>query len=444
VVRLLSEQGLADWRALSASPLFRELVEEEKLVPTHEVEDIPAPPDGLHGRVAAVLEHDVIPFVSYPYEWSFGMLRDAALLQLELVRRALGAGMILKDSSPYNVQFRGARPVFVDIGSFERLREGEPWAGYRQFCMLFLYPLLLDAWKQVPFQPWLRGRVEGISPHQCRKFLSARDFLRRGVLTHVVLHSRLERRYQESDRDLKRELKAAGFHKELILANVKRLERLVSHLPRPKSRSAWSEYGPTTTYSDDDAERKMRFVAGAVTSDSPRLVWDLGCNDGRHSRIAAETADYVVAMDADALVVDRLYEQLKQERLTKILPVAVNIVDPSPGLGWRGRERRPLAERGTPDLTLCLALVHHVSIGGNVPVAGVLDWLRGLSSALLIEFPTPEDPMVQRLLARKRPGDHPDYTRAGFERALQERFDVSRSETLGSGTRILYHARPRS
>jgi len=241
VFRLLSERGLADWRALSSSPLFAELVSEGKLVGTREAEeDLRALPEGLHGDVAAALEHDVIPIVSYPYEWTFEMLRDAALLQLELVRRAIESGLILKDSSPYNVQFRGVQPVFVDVGSFERLRDGEPWAGYRQFCMLFLYPLLLQAWKDVPFQPWLRGSIEGISPQECRNVLSARDLLRCGVFTHVVLHSRLERRYGERPTDVRRELKAAGFTKELILANVQRLERLVSRLRWRPARSAWS------------------------------------------------------------------------------------------------------------------------------------------------------------------------------------------------------------
>jgi SAM-dependent methyltransferase len=441
VFRVLSERGLAEWRAFSASPLFSELVDEGKLIGTHE-SDVRVGAD-LHADVAGVLEHDVVPFVSYPYEWTFGMLRDAALLQLELVRRAVDAGLMLKDASPYNVQFRGATPVFVDVGSFEPLREGEPWAGYRQFCMLFLYPLLLQAWKDVPFQPWLRGSIDGITPQECRNLLSVRDLFRRGALTDVVLHSRLERRYADTTKDVKGELKRAGFRKELIVANVGRLERLVSRLRPRTSSSTWSSYGETTTYSEADAERKRQFVAAAVAVESPRLVWDIGANDGRHSKIAAETADYVVAMDADAVVVDRLYEELATEGSKAILALLENVVDPSPGLGWRGLERRPLADRGRPDLTMCLALLHHVSIGGNVPVASFLDWLRELGGATVIEFPTPEDPMVSRLLARKREQDHPDYRRDWFERCLGERFDVAESVELGDGTRVLYRGRPR-
>jgi hypothetical protein len=440
VLRLLSEQGLADWRALSSSGLLEDVA--GRIVGTREVEaDVP---EALHGGVAAVLEHDRIPFVSYPYEWTFSMLRDAALLQLELLRRAIGSGLILKDSTPYNVQFRGADPVFIDVGSFEQLREGEPWAGYRQFCMLFLYPLLLQAWKDVPFQPWLRGTLDGISPREARNLLSGRDLLRRGALAHVVLHDRLERRYEEKEADLKGELRKAGFKKELILANVRGLERLVGRLDWAPDRSTWSEYGPHTTYTADDAERKARFVADAASAERPSLVWDLGCNDGRHARIAAAHAEHVVAMDADSLVVDRLYRALRDENESRILPLAVNVVDPPPGLGWRGQERRPLVERGRPDLTLALALIHHVSIGGNVPVAEFLDWLHGATGSLVIEFVSPEDPMARRLLARKRPGDHPDYRADWFEQCLTERFDVLRSEQLAEGARTLYLARPKA
>jgi hypothetical protein len=444
VLRALSQHGLADWQELSSSGLLEELVGDGSLVGTREVDEETGPEAGIQGGVAAVLEHDVIPFVSYPYEWSFSMLRDAALLQLGLLRRALDAGMILKDSTPYNVQFRGSDPVFIDVGSFERLREGEPWAGYRQFCMLFLYPLLLQAWKDVPFQPWLRGSLDGISPQECRNLLSLRDRFRRGTLTHVVLHARLERRHEHRDEDLKGELRSAGFKPELIKANVSGLDRFVRRLSWEPDRSTWSEYGPHTTYTKEDAERKARFVSEAAASEQPRLVWDLGCNEGIHARLAAEHAEHVVAMDADALVVDRFYKALREEGKQRILPLVVNVVDPPPGLGWRGRERRPLPDRGRPDLTLALALLHHVSISGNVPVAEFLDWLHGTTRSVVIEWVSPEDPMARRLLARKRPNDHPDYRADWFERCLAERFDVVRSETLAGGLRTLHLARPKS
>jgi SAM-dependent methyltransferase len=444
VLRTLSPEGLADWESFAATDLFPRLVAEGKLIETERVDGDADLPDELREGAAAVLRHEKIPFVSYPYEWPFGMLRDAALLQLELLEAALGEDLILKDSSPYNVQWRGSRPVFIDVGSFERLPQGEPWLGYRQFCMLFLYPLLLQAYKDVPFQPWLRGSIDGITPQQCRNLMSLRDLFRRGVFAHVYLHSRFDRRRAQTAGDVKRELRAAGFKKELIVANVRRLAKLIRGLAWKLEPSTWSEYGATTSYSEGDAVRKEAFVRAAVGTRRWNLVWDLGCNIGRFARIAAENARCVVALDADAGVVEQVYSALKEEGSASILPLAVNVVDPSPGIGWRGTERRTLAERGSPDLTLCLALVHHAVIGANVPVRDFVDWLASLETALVIEFPTRDDPQVQRLLAAKREGMHADYERGWFERCLGEAFDVERSETLASGNRVLYFARPKA
>jgi SAM-dependent methyltransferase len=443
VLRALSGRGLADWEALAASELFRRATGAGSLVATERVDD--GVPDELAGEGwAAILAHERIPFVSYPYEWPFGMLRDAALLQLELLRGALAEDLVLKDATPYNVQWRGTRPVFVDVGSFERLRGGEPWAGYRQFCMLSLYPLLLQAFRKVPFQPWLRGSLEGITPEECRRLLSVRDRLRRGVLGHVVLHSRLERRYADRRRDVKGELRAAGFHKGLIEANARGLEKLVRRLSWEPERVGWARYGEEAPYSDADTAAKETFVREAAGRRRSRLVWDLGANDGRFTRLAAANADYTVAVDADPAVVELLYRTLGREQVDGVLPLVIDLADPSPGLGWRGRERAPLEERGRPDLVLCLALVHHLAISSNVPPASFLAWLATLGAEIVLELPTRDDPMVQRLLAAKAPGANPDYDDAVFEQSLEQMFRVERREQLPSGTRILYRAAPRA
>jgi hypothetical protein len=448
VYRALSGTGADDWRALASSPLLERLTGEGTLIGTEEVG-----PGALGDAAAEVLpeapemflRHERIPFVSYPYEWTFGMLRDAALLTLDLELAALDDGLTLKDATPYNVQFRGSAPVFIDVGSFERLREGEPWAGYRQFCMLFLYPLLLQAYKDIPFQPWLRGSIDGITPSEAARFFSFRDRLRRGVLTHVALHARLERRYEDREGgEIKEELKKANFKTELIKANVQRLRKLVAKLSWKAGDTAWTNYRQECTYSDADAERKADFVRQAAASTSPGLTWDMGCNDGAYSRIAAEHSDHVVAFDYDHATVEALYRALRAEDEGRILPLVANLADPSPGLGWRGLERRPLEQRGTPDLVLALALIHHVSITANVPIAEFLDWLRELDAPLVIEFPKRDDPMVRRLLSGKREGSNADYELETFERLLGERFDVERSEPLPSGARVLYLARPRA
>jgi SAM-dependent methyltransferase len=367
------------------------------------------------------------------------MLKQAALLQLDLLVDALAAGLILKDATPYNVQWNGPRPVFIDVGSFTTYRSGSAWEGYRQFCELQLYPLMLSAWKDVPFQPWLRGSLDGISPAETRNLLSLRDRLRRGVTTHVVLHARLERRYADSAREVKAELSEAGFKKELVVANARKLRRLVERLEWRGSSVAWGDYTSTRTYSDDDAARKAAFVRGAVETVRPGLVWDLGCNDGTYSKLCAAEGAYVVAADADHAVVD----VLAREENERILPLVVDLADPPPSLGWRGGERRHLPARGKPDLTLALALLHHLAITRNIPLGELLDWLASLGGALVVEFVDPADEMTQRLLAAKRAGLHGDYTRDHFERLLAERFDVARTEELAGGRRVLYLAHPR-
>ena len=438
VYRALSADGLSDFEALRATGLL----DDERVVRTETAEDTAALRGLLVHEPAGVLRHERIPFVSYPYEWTFSMLKDAALLQLDLLLSSLEHDLVLKDSTPYNVQFKGARPVFVDVGSFERLREGEAWVGYRQFCMLYLYPLLLQSVKDVPFHPWLRGSIDGITPTQMRGLMSFRDRFRKGMFTNVFLHARLEARYADRPDQVKKEVKRV-FKKELLVANVRKMRKLVERLEWNPPEGVWTAYGERNSYTDDDAARKDEFVRAVATSREWKLVWDIGANNGRYSRIAAEGAKNVVAVDADQGPVELLYRDLRSERNEQILTLTMNLADPSPGLGWRGLERRSMPDRGKPDLVLALALIHHVAIAANVPVKEFVDWLASLGSALVIEFPTREDPMVKKLLAPKRDGLHPDYELGFFERTLNEAFEVERSERIESGTRILYYARPK-
>jgi hypothetical protein len=445
VFRALSQSGLDDWEALKGSQLFADEVARGRLIAT-EATELAVPDDLLTGGAAGVLAHERIPFVSYPYEWTFGMLRDAGLLQLDLLDRALGEQMILKDSTPYNVQWRGAAPVFVDIGSFERHRESEPWIGYRQFCTLFLFPLMFQAYRDVPFHPWLRGSLEGISPVEAAAVLSLRDRFRRGVPMHVALHARMERRHgSDSGREVKENLRQAGFKVEIVRANVRKMRKLVERLQWKLPDTAWTGYGADPGYADEDREAKERFVAAAAERRTPALTWDLGTNDGNYARIAARSSDYVIAMDADHATVEQLYRALREEDgpAGKVLPLVIDLCDPSPDRGWRNLERPALAKRGKPQLTLCLALIHHLSITRNVPVREVVAWLASLTSSLVIEFPTREDPMVKRLLAAKRDEGHADYDLAHFERCLEERFEVHNRLELPSGTRVLFEATAR-
>jgi hypothetical protein len=384
-----------------------------------------------------------VPFVSYPYEWSFRMLRGAALLHLDLLAAALAEGFVVKDSSPYNVQWVGSRPVFVDVGSFEPLEPGDPWVGYLQFCRLFLYPLFLTAYRDVSFQPYLRGSLEGIDPTTASRLLHGRDRLRRGVLAHVHLHARLQRAHAADRRSARSEVRRAGFSAGLIAANVRSLRRLVAGLRWRPEASAWSGYGTGHGYVGDDRRAKEDFVRRGAERSSGRLLWDLGCNDGHFTRLAASFFEHAVAVDADHLTIDRLFADLERAGAGNVLPLVVDLVDPSPALGWRGRERRTLQERGRPNLVLALALVHHLAIAANVPVSELVDWLADLGGDLVVEFVQPSDPMVQKLLLEKRTG-YPDYELGFFRRRLSSRFEIVAEQPLQGGQRVLFHALRRS
>lgn len=442
VYRALSGTAAADWRALADTALFRRAIAAGTIVATTEAELPRAFLEELSPRWECALEHEPIAFISYPYEWPFSMLRDAALLQLELLADALAEGMILKDASSYNVQWRGSKPVFIDVGSFEAWREGDPWAGYLQFCQLFLYPLMLTAHRDVYFGPWLRGSLDGITPAEMHRLLGWRDRLRPGVLTDVYLQAKLTKR-DASDASLRGELRRAGFRKEMILNNVRRLIKIVRGLAWRRRESQWASYAEENTYEREDREIKERFVRRVAAERPWRSVWDLGSNTGAYSRIAAEHAETVVALDADPLAVDRLYRRLREEGPDNVLPLVVNLTDPSPALGWRHRERQALGERPRPELILCLALIHHLVLTANVPLDEVVDWLADLGSHLVIEFPTKDDAMVRKLL-RNKADVYDDYEADYFEHRLRERFEVLRQESYHGGTRRLFFARPRT
>ena len=445
VWRGLSEGGRADFEAYAATQAYRDAQADGRLVATTAVPVADAPIDDTW---AGALRHERVRVLTYPYEWTFSMLRDAALLQLDLSRSALAEGVLTKDATSYNVQFDGSRPVFIDLGSFERLVPGEPWAGYRQFCELFLNPLYLQAIADIPFQPWLRGSLNGISPTHAAHALAGRKRFRRDLFTHVRLHARAESRYADDDasagHDVRGELKQAGFGPKIIDAQMANLQRAVERLEWKAAASTWSSYGARAHYTDRDLEAKAAFVAGATASLDAPMVLDLGANDGRFSRVAVDAgASLAVAVDGDHLVVDHLYRELRAEGEQRILPLVLDLADPSPALGWRTLERPSFVERVRPDLVLCLAVIHHLALSNTVPFEEIAAFLHDFGATLVVEMPHRDDPMAARLLGRKRTGVFDHYDRPQWETALGQRFDVLKQETLPSGTRTLYLCRPR-
>ncbi|MGA0864116.1 MAG: methyltransferase [Ilumatobacteraceae bacterium] len=438
VVRAFTADGARDIDAVWSKKSIQNALSTGALIQSNIVEPASV---GLGDPWTKAMVHPRVPFVSYPFEWTFSMLKDAALLQLELTRSTLADGVSLKDATPYNVQFIGSRPQFIDAGSFEVRRKGDPWYGYKQFCEMFLYPLMLQAHLGVGFQPFLRGSVNGITPETMAKLLPGSIRRpRKGRLTHVVLHAAAQRRFADSNADVKREVAKAGMNPQVLDATLRKLQALVGAMSLGDKKSTWSEYSERGHYVETSLDEKERFVRDAVASSQRRQVWDIGCNDGAFSRIAAAHADHVVAMDADPLVVDRLYGALKAESNDKILPLYVDLSDSGGGIGWRGKERPGIFDRGRPDVVLYLAVIHHLAITFNVPVAAQIDMLADLAPEIVIEMPHADDPMVMKLLRNKREGIHSDFTLEEFEKHLSSRFDVKSRLSLTGGTRTIFHA----
>ncbi len=430
VMRLLDERGLEGWRALSATDFFRNAVAEGRLIDSVEIE----PPDGSAGA----LRHPRLDLITYPYEWTFSMLRDAALLQLDLLEGALSAGLTIKDATPYNIQFVDGRPMFIDIGSFETYRKGEPWIGYRQFTRQFLFPLMLRAWVGVPFQPWLRGDLEGPTPDQMSKLLAGRKRFNTSALLHVRLQARMESRM--ADRAMRQELSEAGFSAEMILANVKKLRSLVETLTVDEGEEGWSTY-VECSHVTRDRTAKSEFLDSALKKFVPGRVVDLGANDGHFSRIAAENGALAIAIDSYEPVLDEVY---RGSAGTGLAVALTDLANPSPSQGWAGQERGSLMERARPDLIIAYGVIHHLIYGASIPPREVVRWLASFRCPVVVEFVSPSDEMVIKLVGNKLPHElHPGGDESEFRAILDGSFVTVDEIGLSSGTRILFALEPR-
>lgn len=433
VVRALSARAAAVDAALRGSGRLADLAREGWLVDSAPCTDL-AVPEGW----AALIASPRLPFVSYPYEWSFGMLQDAALLTLRLTERLLADTVLLKDASAYNVLFVGVRPLFVDLGSFAAHSPGSPWLAYGQFCDQFLAPLMLEAYKGVPFQPVLRGNLEGLSlTGDLAPLLGLADLRRPGVLLHVKARAWLDRRGQHLSTAERRAVRGAALPTEAIVRNLRGLQRLVAGLTS-RAPSVWAGYDDANSYDAAAAERKAAFVAAAAERlGGGRLAWDVGANTGRYSRVVAPHYGCVVAMDADAGAVDRLYRGLGETPAAgTVLPLVVDVMNPSPPCGWRGRERAGLLDRGRPDLALYLALVHHLCLGRGVPLDDFVDFVAATSNAAVVEFVAADDPMSETLLATKQTM-HAGYDLVSFRNLAAQRARILAEQPV-SATRHLF------
>ncbi|BAO42981.1 methyltransferase domain-containing protein [Thiolapillus brandeum] len=424
-----------DYNALMESGLYDALTRDGLLVPHQEID----PAVGDSDKAYKVIRPTRIPYISYPYEWSFSQLKDAALTTLKIQELALEYGMSLKDASAYNVQFMDGKPIFIDTLSFERYRKNQPWVAYRQFCQHFLAPLALMSYRDIRLGQLLRTHIDGIPLDLASTLLPMRSRFRFSLLTHLHLHARSQKHYANAAVDSKHALKPVNVSLNGLKAIISNLASAIDALQWKSGATEWGDYYAATNYDSESMQHKKDLVSAFLdqVSPSPGLVQDLGANTGVFSRIAASKGMCVLSQDIDPKAVEINYQQTRNDQETRILPLLVDLTNPSPALGWAHQERMSLMQRGPADMVMALALIHHLSISNNVPLPVLARFFSHMGRHLIIEFVPKNDSQVQRLLAT-REDVFEDYTRTHFEDAFGGHFELLQSERIRGSERTLY------
>jgi hypothetical protein len=427
--RQINRSYQPDFDLLTSSGLYDALVEKGYLIPHSEA----APELALTDEACKVIEPERIPFISYPYEWCFGQLKDAALTTLAIQKQAVESGMSLKDASAYNIQFRNGKPILIDTLSFEAYKEGEPWAAYRQFCQHFLAPLALMAYRDIRLGRLLRLYVDGIPLDLASQLLPYRTRFSFGFQIHIHLHAKLQQRHADSTQKPRQ----GNVSKTGHLGLIDSLETLIKKLRWKQADTEWGEYYEATNYSDDAMKQKEDVIRELLQESKPSEVWDLGANTGRFSRIAEEIGADVISFDLDPVAVEKNYAECRQGKDTRLLPLILDLTNPSPGLGWAARERASIFERGPADTVLALALIHHLAISNNVPFDRLARFFASVCNSLIIEFVPKEDSQVQKLLIT-REDVFGNYNEEDFRNAFSEPFELKRRVELSDSKRVVY------
>jgi len=412
--------------------LYESLVDSELFIP-HEEVNVAQP---RYDNAYKVIIPEPILFISYPYEWCFSQLRDAALSTLRIQRIALDFGMSLRDASAYNIQFRKGKPVFIDTLSFEKYREGSPWVAYRQFCQHFLAPLTLMSHKDIRLSQLFRVYIDGIPLELTSSLLPIRTYFKFFSLLHIHLHAMSQKRYAGKSFDKKLATKPFSLRsfRGLIDSLESSIRRLTWH-PRP---TEWNDYyGEGNRYASQAMEHKKQLVATFLDKIHPKMVWDLGANTGLFSRIASGRGIETISFDIDSACVEKNYLDVIAKGETNLLPLLLDLTNPSPQIGWLNQERMSIFERGPSDTVLALALIHHLAISNNLPLDRIAMFFRKICSWLIIEFIPKTDPQVQKLLST-RTDIFPKFTQEAFEAEFVNSFSIQSSVKIKDSERTLY------
>jgi ribosomal protein L11 methylase PrmA len=428
---------LHDFEALQQSGLLRLLHERGDLIPHEEV--------GLENAVSSeaykIIKPERIPFVSYPYEWSFSHLKDAALLTLTIQRKALEHNLSLKDASAYNIQFANGKPIFIDTLSFERYTEGKPWVAYGQFCQHFLAPLTLMSNVDVRLSQLLRAHLDGIPLNLASRLLPLSTIFRPGMFFHIHLHAKSQQKYANKNNFPEKNLSIIKALPKITRTNligiIENLNKTIQNLRWKPAGTQWGDYYDATNYTPSAFSHKKNIVEIFLTTANPQTIWDLGANEGTFSRIASHTGARVISFDADAAAVEKNYLRCKTDAETRILPLLLDLTNPSPAIGWNNKERHSLVHRGPADLALVLALIHHLCIGNNLSFTMIAEFLSLVCTQLVIEFVPKNDSQVQRLL-KTREDIYLWYNKEEFIKSFSNYFTIISEEPVIESNRIIF------
>jgi hypothetical protein len=418
-----------DYEAVTTTGLYDRLVREELLLPH---EEVPLLFDN-DPNIFKIIRPEFLPFISYPYEWCFSQLKDAALATLNIQKIALNHGCILKDASAYNVQFKDGRPILIDTLSFKRYVEGEPWVAYRQFCQHFMAPLALMSRTDIRLSQLTRIFLDGLPLDFARNLLPWKTYFHLFLLLHIHLHARVQKRFSK-----KFSVKSYSVRKPKLQAIVDSLLASVNHLKWNPRETEWAEYDREMNYQGRSFESKKALVSQILQQIRPEVVWDLGANVGTFSRIASAQKVPVISLDADPGAVEKNYLWCKANGECHILPLVIDMTNPSPAIGWENTERASLIERGPADLVMALALIHHLAISNNLPLLKIAQFFSTLCRRwLIVEYVPKNDTWAQYLLGT-RTDSFADYTQDHFERAFAPFFDIRFRKKIEDSERFFY------
>jgi hypothetical protein len=428
--RSISNGYKENYKKLMESGLYEALREAGLLVPHEDVSETFCEPDTETYKIIQPLE---IKFISFPYEWAFSQLKDAALATLQILKKSLEFGMELKDASAYNIQFHQGKPLLIDTLSFQQYKPGAPWIAYKQFCQHFLAPLALMAKVDVRLSGLLKNHIDGVPIDLASKILPSATYFNLGLLTHIHLHAKTQKKYEGQQPGIKKmELGKFG-----LLGIIDSLENCIKGLRWNPGGTEWAEYYSNTNYTDHAFKNKKEAVEAFIDKAKPANLLDLGANAGIFSRLASNKEIYTISTDYDPAAIEKSYLFAKENKEINFLPLLVDLSNPAPAIGWGNEERASFFKRSKYDMVMALALIHHLAISNNLPFHKIASFLKENAQWLIIEFVPKNDSQVQILL-KTREDIFNQYSEDVFEMEFSRYFEIIDSRPIPGSERKLY------